>query len=395
VIRLSVLASEAEVSGIIPAWWQLLSEATASEPTCSPLWLQAWWKVFGGDDGRSLRVVAIHDDAQLIGLVPLSHRRVRYARVLPFARLELLGSGEPEADEICSDYIGAIVAAGRDDEVAAALAVGLLDGSVGAWDELLMPNMNGESLMATALPAALRRAGLDVETSIRTSCPYISLPSSWDLYLEQLSSDKRYMVRRSLRDFDKWAAGASSLQIVTQAEDIVRGREILTSLHGERWQDAGRTGVFGSRRFASFHEMAMRDLFERDALELAWLEVREEPVAAAYNIVWNGKVSFYQAGRKTDVPKGVRPGIVLHAQLIQRAIAMGRREYDFLAGTSQYKTQLATNARPLLTLRAVGRSWRETARRGLATSLDRLRKARDAGRHIGARLRKRTPAASP
>ena len=42
------------------------------------------------------------------------------------------------------------------------------------------------------------------------------------------------------------------------------------------------------------------------------------PIAALYNFIWEGKVSFYQSGRKVDVPKNIRPGIVIHAYAILR-----------------------------------------------------------------------------
>jgi CelD/BcsL family acetyltransferase involved in cellulose biosynthesis len=70
------------------------------------------------------------------------------------------------------------------------------------------------------------------------------------------------------------------------------------------------------------------------------------------------------------VPKGIRPGIVLHARAIRRAIDAGLSEYDFLGGTSQYKLDLATNVRPLAGLRAAPFHLAERARgaaeRGLA-----------------------------
>ena len=89
------------------------------------------------------------------------------------------------------------------------------------------------------------------------------------------------------------------------------------------------------------------------SLELLWLVVRGEPIAASYNVVFGNKVYFYQSGRRMDVPKAVRPGIAMHALAIQRSIEAGRREYDFLQGASRYKRDLALASRALVTLRAV------------------------------------------
>ena len=89
------------------------------------------------------------------------------------------------------------------------------------------------------------------------------------------------------------------------------------------------------------------------ALDLLWLVVRGEPVAVVYNIVFRGKVYFYQSGRRVDVPKGVKPGIALHALALKRSIEAGRREYDFPKGASRYKREFALAERPLVTVRAV------------------------------------------
>ena len=76
------------------------------------------------------------------------------------------------------------------------------------------------------------------------------------------------------------------------------------------------------------------------------------------------------------MPKGIRPGIVLHALAIERAIAKGRREYDFLAGDSQYKLQLALATRPLVEVRAVRAPLRERARRLTDGAIARTRALR-------------------
>jgi hypothetical protein len=107
----------------------------------------------------------------------------------------------------------------------------------------------------------------------------------------------------------------------------------------------------------------MPRLLEEGALEVAWLLVRGEPVAAAYNIAWNGKVAYYQCGRRLGVPDAVRPGIVLLAHLIRGAIEAGRREFDFLGGMALYKTQPALATRPLVQVRAARPCLREYLRR--------------------------------
>jgi CelD/BcsL family acetyltransferase involved in cellulose biosynthesis len=199
-------------------------------------------------------------------------------------------------------------------------------------------------------------------------CPYVALPQRWDDYLAALSSDHRYQAKRSLRDFDRWAGTSGKVVVVRTYEDLHRGKAILHALHEQRWQAAGQAGVFASQLFRSFHNMLMPMLLDRGELDLRWLLANGQPVAVSYSIVRDNRLFFYQGGRATDVPKGVRPGIVLHLHAIRAAIEAGRLEYDFLGGDTRYKRVLATATRPLTELRVTHVSVPELVRRALVAA---------------------------
>jgi len=374
-IRTRIVRDASELEALAPAWRRLLARASHPEPVLTPLWLLTWWRILGDPDGRSLRVVVVEEGDHLVGLVPLSWRSTAHLRAIPVRRVELLATGEQEADEICSDYVGGLAARGREDEVAAATARALGDGSLGDWDELRMPSMSGEDSLVPKLADALRAEGVQVAVEPSGECPYVPLPGSWDEYLRQLGSSRRYVVTRSLRELEKWAGqGGWRLQRASTREDLREGVRILRALHGERWSAAGRSGVFSSERFTRFHEEVMPRMLDGEdgaSLDLTWLVVRGEPIAASYGIVYGGKLYFYQSGRRVEVPKGVRPGIALHALAIRASIEAGRREYDFLAGASRYKRELALAVRPLVTLRAVAPSVRARAVEIVRTLADR------------------------
>jgi CelD/BcsL family acetyltransferase involved in cellulose biosynthesis len=360
------------------AWSDLCARSAADQPTRSPLWQSAWWRVFGPLDGRKLRFTLFFEGNRLVGIAPLVARRKWHVPGIPFRRLEWLGSGEAEADEICSEYLGLVAERGREAAVAEAFVAGLVGGALGAWDELVLTAMDAGDAMLPLLERGLASAGYSVETVAQSGCPYIALPDSFDAYLASLPSGRRYLVKRSLKDFDRWAAGEAELHEARTRADLDVGTRVLEALHAERWRAAGKRGVFASPRFRAFHGEVMEALLDERALELLWLTVRGRPIAAAYNVIWNGKVHFYQGGRTLDVPKGIRPGIVLHARAIRRAIEAGRSEYDFLGGTSQYKLDLATSVRPLASLRAARVRLRERARDAAVRSVALVRQLRGA-----------------
>jgi predicted ATP-grasp superfamily ATP-dependent carboligase/CelD/BcsL family acetyltransferase involved in cellulose biosynthesis len=349
-LHCSVLTDVRALEALRPAWESLLSESSADEPMLSPLWILPWWRVFGPLGGRRLSTLAFHDGARLVGLALLCVRTHRYRPGIPFRRVELLGTGEPEEDEICSQYLDVIAARGAEAEVAEAFAAALLEGAAGAWDEICLGALDGSSGVVPAIAAAIQRRGGGADTFIAGASPLVELPATFPEYLARISSSSRYLVNRSMRDFDRWADGEVELRVATAPGQIEEAKRVLVALHAARWPGGG---VFASPRFRAFHDAVMPALAERGALEIAWLTARGEPVVAAYNVVWGGRVYFYQSGRKLEVPRFLRPGIAMHGHLIQHAIAAGRRAYDFLEGEARYKQRLATGSRPLVGLRAL------------------------------------------
>jgi CelD/BcsL family acetyltransferase involved in cellulose biosynthesis len=355
--RRRIVTDVSELEGLVPAWRRLLGRAVHAEPVRTPLWLLAWWRQFGEADGRALRVVAVEEAGELVGLVPLALRAAAHRRAIPVRRVELLGTGEDEADEIASDYVGGLVAEGWQDDVARGVADALVDSSLGEWDELRLPAMSSEDPFVPRLAEALRARGLAATVTRSGEAHFVPLPRAWSTYLRDLGSSRRYVVTRSLRELDRWAGeGGWELRSARTASDLDEGRRVLHDLHAQRWAAAGRRGVFASGRFKRFHDEVMPRLWAGEdgaTLDLLWLVVRGEPIAASYSVVFGDKVYFYQSGRRMDVPKAVRPGIAMHALAIKRSIEAGRREYDFLQGASRYKRDLARGSRALVTLRAV------------------------------------------
>ncbi|HYV36016.1 MAG TPA: GNAT family N-acetyltransferase, partial [Gemmataceae bacterium] len=370
-LRVRVLRDFTELRQLAPAWQALLERSSANEPMLSPTWLLEWWRVYG--QRCQLAVGAIYDGAQLVGLAPLLWRRFWYRPGIPFRRLEFLGADVDEQDGVCSDYLSIIAERGHEERVANALVAAITRREFGLWDEVSLAALAGDNPMTDLLEAAFREAGFLVSRQTSTLSPYIALPSSWDDYLKALPKKHRYGVLRSQRDMDDWAAGGAVFHYASSPAELVKGQSILAALHAERWQAAGQGGAFSGQRFASFHNAVMPQLHAQHALELMWLTVRGVPVAAMYNIVWNNKTYFYQSGRKMDLPRHLRPGIVVIAYGIQRAIAAGRREFDFLADNTQYKKQLTITTRPVLRLRVARRTPLECGQRVADQALCGLR----------------------
>lgn len=375
-MRHEIIVDEHQLAALEGPWRKLWESLSRPRPTLSPDWLLTWWEIFGDHQGRQLCAVAFFEGDELVGLVPLLSRPVRRLRLIESTRIELLGSGEDAEDEICSDYIGPLAAPGWEHRVCKEVVTLVTRGALGRWNELVMSALDGSCMMPPVLAAELGRES-DVKYRISGGAPYLALERSWDEQLKKMSSSKRYLLRNSARHFEAWSEGRHRLREVKTEDDLERGLEVLQSLHGTRWAAEGRDeGVFASERFTRFHREVTRKLLRRGWLWLEWLEVDGRPISALYLIACKGTVFFYQAGRVLDLPKKARVGIYHHSLAIQRAIAAGYREYDFLEGQSRYKLQLASGVRPLRTL--------NVRRAGLHS---RLHAGLDAGKIVARALR--------
>jgi CelD/BcsL family acetyltransferase involved in cellulose biosynthesis len=356
----AVLTTPEALAARTADWLDLLSRSRANEVSLTPNWLQTWWRIFGNDRGRQLRVVAISDGDRLVGLAPLTWRRHWYRPCLPFRRLEFLSTGERPEEAICSDYLNVIAEEGREEDVARALAGAIHAGKLGTWDEVFLETMPSDNPMPALLAAALKR-GRDTVTSVEyDQARHVTLPATWDAYLAGLGKHRKHSLQ-ALRYFDEWAPGAWQLRTATDAASLAEGRAALIALHTGRWEGTGK-GTFKAPRFLAFHDAMMPALLAEGKLQLSWLLARGEPVAAAYNIVHAGKVWYYQTGRRMDVPAKIRPGVVLVLMLIRDAIEKGHREFDFLPGEATYKDQLGTATRSIIRLRVARPTWVESLR---------------------------------
>lgn len=359
----SVLVDDvAALAALEPTW-----AALAPSITLHPAWQLPWWNVFGGADGRALRAFAFYDGSALVGLAPLLARRWVHRPRIAFRRLEALASGEDEADEICSVHLGLVAQPDAERAVAEALAEALAN--LDTWDELVVPRMSGGA-SADLLRAALASHHLEVTLDEVDRAPFVALPKTYDAYLASLGGEKRARLERAMSALEAWAGGPLHLERVDSAARIDEGLAVLETLHRAHHPDGG---VYRSSRFRAFHREAMPRLFAAGALDVGWLQVRDRPIGAFYNLRWRGRASHYQSGHASDVPAEATIGVTLQALLVRAAIEDGLSEYDFLGGVLDYKMALTNDTRPLVTLRAARPSLRETARRTAEGASRRLR----------------------
>lgn len=309
-----------------PEWNELLSQSGADCMFLTWEWLFTWWNHLSA--GRTLQIIAVRCNGQLVGIAPLAVRRAQLKRLIPFKVVEFLGTGT-----VGSDYLDVIIKRGLEQPVLDALRNYLARyNRVLEFSQLRAAFSQAGELAGRLVQSGWRSRGTSVNV-----CSYINLSTvqCWDAYLAQLGSRHRRNVRQRGRAL---ASGFTiNAEHATDERSRVHHLQNFLDLHNRRWGERGGSDAFDGAGLREFHSE-----FSRIALEQGWLRLRllnldGKPAAAVYAFRYGDVFYYYQAGFD---PVYAHHSIGLYSLglAIRDAIEEGVREFDLLHGDETYKS---------------------------------------------------------
>jgi CelD/BcsL family acetyltransferase involved in cellulose biosynthesis len=370
-ITVDAVTTRAGFEQLEPEWNALLNRSASNNIVLTFEWLSTWWQVFGEGE-RHLYILVAREGNHIVGIAPLLQRTIRHYNLLPYQRLEFLGSGEDEADEICSDYLDFIVEHGHEEPVLDALFGHIRQRDVGY--ELLLTDVSAESPCWQALARACANHELNLCITRDQFCSYLPLRDGWDKLLSSVESRFRTNIRR---DYKVFADTGGELRIIDGPQNFEEHFSILIDLHQSRWNARGKGGVFASENFLRFHRMLTAKLLPKGCVRLIIAFMAGTPISAVYDFVYNKKASNYQNGfRIAGSPGGNStihsPGTLVQALAIKYSIESGVDEYDLLkTPKDSYKLKWRARRRRMVQLRISQRSAKETAYVNVTKLVDR------------------------
>lgn len=196
------------------------------------------------------------------------------------------------------------------------------------------------SPMDTASPGfavlgeGLRAAGYRVEDYLAHGNWYLPVRGDWEHYLASLTSKMRSNIRRLGKQLD--ALGART-EVVSAPDEVDRAMDAYEAVYAKSWKPA-EPAVGFMRGLA--HTCA-----EAGWLRLGLVWLHDEPVAAQFWIVSNGRAAIYKVAHD-EQHKDLSPGTVLTAQMMRMAIETDQvNEVDYLVGDDDYKRLWMTHRR--------------------------------------------------
>lgn len=340
-MQVRVVESAAEFAGLATQWEALQRDAPTTSVFASFDWQHIWWKSYGGD--QPLKVLVATEHGSLVGILAL------YIQTLPMLRypvrlLRFVGTG----GDTFPDDLGPILAAGREAEVARALADAVM--RLPGWDVLLLTDMDPACPFTAVMGAQAKRLPFGSMAGRAERIAYLDLPATWDAWLATLSRDRRYRIKNIRKKLNA-AHPTARFFVWTDPKTLDAGVDRLVHLHHKRWKNVGKTHSFSSPEYVRFHREVMAACLQRDRLRLYCLEIAGEIVAIYYFYKFRDRVFLMQSGFDPDFGN-VKPGQVLLGHVVEHAIGEGHKVLDFLRGDHRYKEELATGERETMFLTA-------------------------------------------
>ena len=173
-----------------------------------------------------------------------------------------------------------------------------------------------------------------------------------------LSKNTRYQVKRAIKAVEiKY--GKLSVSKANTSSDKEKFFSERSAMHKKKWASSEFGSGFQNPSFNS-HLLNLLNEFSHNA-ELVAVFSGETLVGISLNLIADDKVGFYCSGINYEIAdKKIKPGYILHSLMIEYYRDAGKKEYDFLAGYSQYKSSLATDIYSIETLRLTKRNLRGT-----------------------------------
>ncbi|MFQ5874265.1 MAG: GNAT family N-acetyltransferase [Dehalococcoidia bacterium] len=307
-------------------WSALLPGSPNNTVFATPTWQRLWWDEFGAD--HELMLFSFRRGGQLEAVVPLMTKD---------GHLSFVGSAD-----VC-DYMDVIVRQGSEKEVYTSLAdhVMALD-----WKILSLSGISAHSPTFRLLPDLLRDQGLSVEVRAEDVCPKVILPATWDDYLSSLRKKDRHELRRKMRRL--YNTGDARYHVVQNSAAFSRElEEFLVLLVNSR---ADKAQFMTSERRDFFHS-ALSRMAEGGCVRLLFLELDGVRVSSAVCFDYNDSFLLYNSGYDNNYAS-LSVGLLLKAFCLKEAIAVGRKQFDFLRGSEAYKYHLGAKDEPVYRISA-------------------------------------------
>ena len=286
-LNIKVVDSYSELNSFTDTTIEAVSKITADPLFNSFLWINTWVDTFKISNYRPF-VIFIYKNNQLKGVM---ETQVGEINVLGKLLLKPLGQGEPEDEEVLSEYQDICCS---DDVKEAFLA--LINEFINTFCyRVIWRNTDTNANIVNCLKLTI------------TSSKY-----SRFLYEKKLGETPQALTKNTLKKYKRLNNKLARLPhkfYWVKKEDKGFIFEVLAQLHSKRWSSKGDVGAMSRPRFRAFHQKL---LAEHSITRLSALEINDEIVAVHYYLSSSNTLYFYQSGWDIEKYPELSLGFMLH-----------------------------------------------------------------------------------
>lgn len=327
--------------------WMALEAKACNQVFLSWNWMSNWLGAYQ-PNCRVLKAVVSGD---LVGIALLTEREHRRHLWLRSYCLRLHQTGDSAQDQIWIEYNGILVAKGYEQAVNERWFSYLVD-TQPQCDEFVF-----SGLPCSQIDELNRDAKFFSQELWTAPCYGIDLQAlriSQKNYLESLSRNSRYQIKRSLKLLDPHNKAQ-----IERACNSAQAKEYFHRaglLHLKRWGSGPAESGFANPAFVMFHER----LIESGGVEDGWIDVLkicfdDGLEAYFYNLIYKERVYFYLGAAMLAASPKMKVGLSGHAMCVQYYLDRGLNYYDFMSGSERYKASLGSAAESLKSIRFMRR----------------------------------------
>ena len=308
-------------------------------------WMTNWLQTLGKDLELAV-LVGINNDNQWVGIAPWCIDRTQPL----LNKLRFLGSGDA-----CSDYLSLISREEIHQEFNRIAIDWLIENigyadTLGRIDVIELEGISPNDPNAEYLCEVLTANGMKHHTTELEGGWEVELPSTW----EELNAKFSKKMRRKTKAAAKRLASVDTevLSSVDSRYSTEQLWKMFVELHQQRREMLGQPGCFANTDFELFLKRAFLPMEKNNRAELLIINFEKKPLVAAIGFKSESTYYLYQSGMDSTRMR-LEPGYQICSTAIQRAIALGLKQFDFLRGDEPYKARWNTTRIPITRTRFI------------------------------------------
>ncbi|HET8864927.1 MAG TPA: GNAT family N-acetyltransferase [Gracilimonas sp.] len=349
-LSIDILETEEGFKNLESEWDKLLTK-TEGTIYSSFDWLFGWWKYFGEHTKRSIHIITIRNNSQLICVAPFYVGTSSLMGITLQRRLKLMGDGTSHNETLGfrdnygrSDFLD-IICDPEFEDVTAQLLFSVFNDQTytNSYDYLECIHINDRSFVKRKLIPMFRKNKTSFFLNESDICPSIPFKNTFDDYLYEVSSNTRRRLRQSLKAIGKEEGFV--VQDVDNEKELIKNFGILRDMHQERWNSAGYPGAFFDERFEKFLLEFLKKAHKKDRIWFKIAKDKDGYCATRIALKFGKKYFDYMSGFKYDAPSAkYRPAIGLLTLMIKDGTEQGDKTVELLRGDEEYKFDLTSTS---------------------------------------------------